>query len=202
MKLEMRRPLGLVTLFMLASLPAFAQDIPMGEVGVGYTFRSYGLPAFQRPPSQLGLNGVNVTLDYNFKPWLGAALDVDSTENTSNGANTTLGTALIGPQIYPFGHKKLTFFVHALIGGGRFYFHSPCACFGAGGENGGSDYFVQYDFAWAVGGGVDYTIRPNVGIRLGQFDFEQVGFGLQDFGKGAAPAQNNWKYSAAILLRF
>jgi len=142
---------------------------------------------------------VNVTVDYNLKSWLGAALDVDSTVNTSNGANTTLGTAMIGPQIYPFGHKKVTFFAHALLGGGRFYFHSLCACLGA---NGGSNYFVQYDFAWAVGGGVDYTVRPNVGIRLGQFDFEQVSFGLQDFGKGAVPAQNNWKYSAAILLRF
>jgi hypothetical protein len=49
---------------------------------------------------------------------------------------------------------------------------------------------------------VDYTVRPNVGIRLGQFDFEQVHFDLQNFGAGSMPAQENWKYSAAILLRF
>jgi opacity protein-like surface antigen len=195
----MRRLLGLVTLLMLASLPAIAQDTPLGEVGVGYTYRSYGRPTFQQPPSRLGLNGINMTADYNFKSWLGVALNLDSTENTSNGANTTLGTAMIGPQIYPFGHQKVTLFVHALFGAGRYYFRSPCSCFGAGGE---SDYFAQYDFAWAVGGGVDYAVRPNVGIRIGEFDFEQVTFGLQDFGKAAVPAQNNWKYSAAILLRF
>ena len=195
----MRRLLGLVGLLMLASLPAIAQETPPGEIGIGYTYRSYGLPAIQQPPSRLGLNGANITIDYNFKSWLGVALDADSTANTSNGANTTIGVAMIGPQIYPFGHKKVTLFVHSLFGGGRYYFRYPCAC---SGPSGGSAHFSEYGFAWAVGGGVDYTVRPNVGIRLGQFDFEQVSFGLQDFGEGAVPAQNNWKYSAALLLRF
>lgn len=198
-KSKMRKLLGLVTLLMLASLPTVAQGTPAGEVGAGYTFRSYGLPTIQQPPSRLGMNGWNVTVDYNFNSWLGVALDVDWTDNTSSGAETTIMTGLIGPQIYPLGHHKLTPFAHALFGAGRYYFSYPCACLGASGQ---SNDFSQYDFAWAVGGGLDYTVMPNVGVRLGQFDFEQVSFGLQGFGKGPVPAQNNWKYSAAILLRF
>jgi opacity protein-like surface antigen len=198
-KFKAKKLLGPATLLMLASFPTMAQETPPGEVGVGYTFRSYGLPTIQQPPSRLGTNGWNITVDYNLAWWLGVTLDLDSTENASNSANTSIATGMVGPQIYPFGHHKLTPFAHTLFGAGRFYFRSPCECFGASGN---SDHFSQYDFAWAVGGGVDYTVRPNVGIRLGQFDFEQVSFGLEDFGRGPLPAQNDWKYSAAILLRF
>jgi opacity protein-like surface antigen len=194
-----KKLLGPTTLLILASSSTMAQEMPRGEVGVGYTFRSYGLPTIQQPPSRLSTNGWNIAVDYNLKSWLGVALDLDSTENASNGADTSIATGMVGPQAYPFGHHKLTPFAHALFGAGRFYFRSPCECFGASGN---SEHFSQYDFAWAVGGGVDYTVRPNVGIRLGQFDFEQVSFGLEDFGRGPMPAQNGWKYSAAILLRF
>jgi hypothetical protein len=198
-KSEIRKLLGLITLLMLASLPTMAQVMPAGEVGAGYTFRSYGLPTIEQPPSRLSMNGWNITADYNFNSWLGGAVYLDWTDNTSSGAETNITTGMIGPQIYPLGHHKLTPFAHALFGAGRFYFRYPCACLGASGE---SNYFSQYDFGWVVGGGVDYTVMPHVGIRLGQVDFEQVRFGLQGFGKGLAPAQNNWKYSAAILLRF
>jgi opacity protein-like surface antigen len=142
------------------------------------------------------MSGWNISVDYNFTARLGAALYLDWTTNGSS-TRTDIGSAMAGPEIYPFGHRKVTLFVHALFGGGRFYFSSSCGCLG-----GNSDHFSQYDFAWAVGGGVDYTLRPNVGIRLGQFDFEQVHFDLQSFRMGPLPAQENWKYSAAILLRF
>jgi opacity protein-like surface antigen len=194
----MRESLALLA-FLLFSLPCAAQDTPPGEVGVGYTFRSYGYPSFQQPPARLGMNGWNVTVDYNFRSRIGAALNVDWTGNTSNGGETDVATAMLGPQIYPFGHRKLTLFAHALFGAARFYFRDSCGCFSA---NAGSNYFSEYAFAWALGGGLDYTIRPNVGIRFGQIDFEQVHFNLEDFGRGSIPAQNDWKYSAAVLLRF
>ncbi len=191
--------LGFIALLVSSSLPVMAQGIPGGEIGAGYTFRSYGRPNIQQPPSRLNMNGWNITADYNLVSWLGVAAVLDWTYNTSNGAETNIATGTVGPQIYPLGHRKLTPFAHALFGGGRFYFRYPCACLGPGGN---SNHFAQYDFAWVAGGGVDYTVRPNVGLRLAQFDFEQVNFGLQGFGKGSMPAQNDWKYSAAILLRF
>jgi opacity protein-like surface antigen len=195
----MRKLLGLVTLLVLAHLPAMAQVTPPGEVGAGYTFRSYGRPNLQQPSSRLSMNGWNITVDYNFISWLGVAADLDWTGSASNGADTTIMTGTIGPQIYPLGHHKWTPFAHALFGAGRFYYRFPCACLGT---NGTSNYFSEYDFAWVAGGGLDYTVRPNVGIRLAEFDFEQVSFDLRGFGNGPVPAQNNWKYSAAILLRF
>jgi len=195
----MRKALGVVTLLVFCSLPAIAQEMPTGEVGGGYTFRSYGVPAIEQPPTRLSTNGWNVTVDRNFNSWIGVAFDLDWTYNSSNGAETDIATITAGPQIYPFGHHKLTPFGHALVGAGRFYYRAPCACVG---PNENINHFSDYDFAWVAGGGLDYTITKNVAIRLGQVDFEQVNFGLQDFGRGAAPAQNNWKYSAAVLLRF
>jgi hypothetical protein len=195
----MGKLLALAALLLLSSVTALAQGMPAGEVGAGYTFRSYGLPAILQPPLRLSMNGWNVTADYNVVSRLGIAWDLDWTDNSSNGIETDIATTTIGPQIYPFGHHKLTPFAHALIGAGRFYYRHPCPCAGAGAS---SNHFSQYDFAWVAGGGIDYTVRPNVGIRVAEFDFEQVNFGLQRLGRGPMPAQNNWKYSAAILLRF
>ncbi len=195
----MRKLLGLMTFLLLASLPAMAQGTPAGEVGGGYTFRSYGLPSFEQPPSRISMNGWNATGDYNFNPWFGVAVDVDWTTNSTDGAETHISTAMIGPQIYPLGHHRLTPFVHGLVGAGRYYFNVPdCGCFGPNFTNDFSEYAV----AWAVGGGVDYTVAPHVAVRLGQIDFEQVRFELQAFQSGAAAAQNNFKYSAGILFRF
>jgi opacity protein-like surface antigen len=195
----MRTLLALPLLVLVVSVATVAQRNSPGEVGAGYTFRSYSLPSIQQPPSRLSMNGWNGTIDYNFGQHLGAALDIDWTVNSSNGAHTEIGTAMVGPQIYPFGHRTVTLFGHALFGGGRFYYRYPCACLGS---DGNSDHFAQYAFSWEVGGGVDYNIRPQVGIRLLQIDYEQLNFSLEGFGRGAMPHQASWKYSAAILLRF
>jgi hypothetical protein len=145
------------------------------------------------------MNGWNLSAEYNFTWHFGAAVKLDLTRNNSGGARTEIATVMIGPQIYPFGHRRVTPFVDALFGPGRFYFRFPCSCLG---EGGGSDSFSEHDFAWSVGGGVDYTIRPNVAIRLLQVELEQVNFDLRGFGTGPLPVQHNWKYSGALLLRF
>lgn len=67
----MKELLGLVTLFLVPCFPTMAQGTPAGEVGAGYTFRSYGRPAIQQPPWRLGMNGWNATVDYNLSLWLG-----------------------------------------------------------------------------------------------------------------------------------
>jgi len=176
-----------------------AQDYWRGEVGAGYTYRSYSLPVIQQPPSRIPMNGWNGRVDYSFAAHFGVALDVDWTSNNSNGAHTEIGTVMIGPQVYPLGHRKATLFGHALIGGGRYYFRYPCNCFGSQGE---SNHFSETAFTWTVGGGVDYAISPKVALRLVQFDYEQVNFDLTGFGRGPVPPQNNWKFSAAVLLHF
>jgi len=157
------------------------------------------LPAIQQPPARLSTNGWNGTIDYNFDSHFGAAFDIDWTVNSSNGASTQIGTAMAGPQIYPFDHHKITPFGHVLFGAGRYHFRYPCACLGT---NGDGDYFTQYAFAWEVGGGVDYTFKPQVGIRVVQIDYEQVSFSLEGFGRGPVPEQSSWKFSAAVLLHF
>jgi opacity protein-like surface antigen len=194
----MKKLLGPAVLLLLCSLPTFAQGTPVGEVGFGYTFRNWGSPAFLQPPSSLHMNGWNATADFNINKWIGVATDVDWTRNSQNVGNVDITTVLIGPQVYPLGHHRLTPYVHALFGVGYFNVSFPsstdCAPFCT---------LTDGNFAWAGGGGVDWTVTKHLAVRLGQFDYEQTRFGLQVLTQGpAVPTQDNWKYSAGILIRF
>lgn len=196
----MKKLLGLLTLLVLASLPAMAQGMPTGEVGAGYTFRSWAVPPTLQPPSSLHMNGWNATADFNFNEWIGVATDVDWTRYSSVAPTSTtdITTAMAGPQIYPLRHHKLTPFVHFLFGVGYYNLTLPAAT-----ECAPFCTSTDGNFAWAGGGGVDLTVTRHIGVRLGQFDYEQTRFRLQVLTEGPAVApQDNWKYSAGILFRF
>jgi hypothetical protein len=52
----------------------------------------------------------------------------------------------------------------------------------------------ETDFAWAAGGGLDAHLNSRYSVRLAQFDFLQTRFGGEN--------QNNFRYSAGILIKF
>lgn len=196
----MRKLWGLSVLLLFSSLPAMAQETPVGEVGGGYTFRSWSVPKIEQPPSQLHMNGWNVTADFNINKWIGVATNVDNTRNDQGqNGEFNITSVMVGPQIYPLGHHRLTPFAHALFGLGYFNLTFPastdCAPYCT---------YTDGNFAWSAGGGLDATVTKHFAVRLLQFEYEQTRFGLQSqFGLSAPlPNQDNWKYSAAILLRF
>lgn len=193
----MKKVLGFVVLLLASSLPALAQT-PVGELGIGYSFQSWNLPTALQPPSQLHLNGLDVSAEFNLSGFLGVDADAGWTKNTQNGGTTSVTTVMLGPQIYPIGHHRITPFVHALFGIGSFNLSFPassnCAPF-CNNRDG--------NFAWAGGGGVDINLSKHFAIRPVELDYEQTQFDLQILtGEPPVANQNSWKYTAAILFHF
>jgi Outer membrane protein beta-barrel domain len=190
----MKKLFGFFALLLLVGGPAIAQEnTPKIEIGGGYTFRSWGIPTVLQPPSRLKMNGWNASASWNFNPWLALALAVDGTRNDQGINGTTdIYSFLAGPQVYPLGHHRLTPFVHGLVGEGYFKLHLP--------PEGSFPAFnyAEGRFAWEVGGGMDLSLSRHFAVRLGEFDYEQTRFRFEE----AANNQNNFKYSAGIVIRF
>jgi opacity protein-like surface antigen len=94
---------------------------------------------------------------------------------------THLHTFMFGPVVRaPL--PKITPFAHALFGGGHI-----------SGEAAGTSA-SETDFTWAAGGGVDWAVLPHVGIRVAQADLLQT--------RAGNTSQNNFRYSAGVVLKF
>jgi hypothetical protein len=187
----MNKTLAIFSLLTLFSLPTLAQDrTPVLEVGGGYQFRSFDQPFAAR----LNENGGFFTADFNINRWLGAATQLDATR-IDQGVNGTWNDYgfMFGPQIYPVGHHRLTPFVHVLFGASHVHFSAPAS--------GGNPPIAERDtaFSFEGGAGMDWYFARHVGIRLAEFDYERQYF----FGGGGTgnPVQNNFKFSAGVVLR-
>lgn len=184
----MKKLLGLFALLALISVgvkPAMAQG---GEVGGGYTYRSWGLPG-----ERINMNGWNATVGVGLNHWLTVAGDFDGTySNQGTNGSGWVESFLFGPRIYPVGHGKVAPFAHAMFGGSHASINFPAS--------GGSPAFTEADtaFAFEVGGGVDVNVTHNFAVRLGEFDYERTNL----FNGVGLPNQDNYKFKAGILFRF
>src|SRR5579863_9123224 len=92
-KLQMKKLFAVLALLAVSCIPTLAQDrgdgTPLFDANAGYTFLRFQNPPVAQPPSNTNYNGFNVGGDFNFKDWLGLALAVDGTYNTSQGVQTT-----------------------------------------------------------------------------------------------------------------
>jgi opacity protein-like surface antigen len=146
---------------------------PRYELSGGYSFRSY----YARTGS-IDMNGVYGSLNYNLKRWLGAEGEITGVgkhEGYSSTLGEQLGTVrvfsfLVGPTLYPLGHRKITPWGHALYGG-AFYLNT-------GPVNAGLNFQTATSLvkSWEVGGGLDYNLTPHWGIRLIEADFASANF--------------------------
>ncbi len=190
----MKRILGALALFAFSTLPAMAQSegYPKIEVGGGFMYRNYNLP---ESPRQNEI-GWFATADYNFTNWLGLDLDVDEGFQGTNAATFEYRhfTFLAGPQVYPIGHHRITPFAHALFGDSTLIFPTLESVDSLGNPIPGTSV-SNNKFAFAIGGGVDFSLTHRIAIRLAQFDYEQT----NNFGN---PVQNNFKYKGGVIFRF
>ncbi|MHB8540814.1 MAG: outer membrane beta-barrel protein, partial [Candidatus Acidiferrales bacterium] len=172
----MRKFFGLVVLLISFALPAVAQNTPKLEVFGGYQYLHFDLSG-----GTLNMNGFDASATYNFNRWLGMTADVGGLYNSSTpnagGPNGTthIYNYMFGPTIYPFGHRRITMFVHGLAGDGHIHIYLP--------PSGGNPALTLTDtsFTYAAGGGFDATITRHIAVRLFQGDYEQTHF-LQDDG--------------------
>src|SRR5208282_3510139 len=153
---------------------------PEYEISAGYAYRKFYFPDEPTAPT-LGMNGGYASVDRNFKRWLGADAEVSAAfRNRGIYGNSSVYTLLVGPQLYPLKHRKLTPFAHLLFGVG--YYRNaipPNQAFGS----------LVRDWtalAWSGGGGLDLYLKQHLGIRLFEYDYNVAHFygGNVDKGSG------------------
>jgi hypothetical protein len=180
----------------LFAIPSHAQPI---ELFGGYTFVRAPVTFSQTPQGSCVITGCTTTFttqNLNLNGWnLGGAFkvlgplalkaDFADTSGSFHGANTHLKTYLIGPQLRFPG--PISPFAHFLIGGahqstdsanGPIITASP----------------TRNAFATTLGGGVDLKVLPFISLRPVQIDYLLTHFNSN--------TQNQFRYSAGILLRF
>jgi opacity protein-like surface antigen len=191
----MKRILGVLALLMLSTLPAMAQSdaYPKIEVGGGFMYRNYNNQFTPR----LNEVGWFANADYNFLSRLGLDLNVDEGFYGGDPINSDEYhhfTFMVGPQIYPLGHRRLTPFAHFLVGDSLFIY--PGTAF----ETESGENYSENRLAFELGGGVDWSFTHRIAIRLGEIDYEQD----RNFGAGGlgSPTQNNFKYEGGVVFHF
>lgn len=180
----MRKLAYLVGLFVLATLPAAAQESTTKDVSVEYSYlranpSTTGFPSFNS-------NGGSASFAYNLRSTYGfvgefSGYHIGDIGRTS--VNTDLFTYMFGPQIYFHHYRRFTPFVQDLFG------VAHTNAFGTS----------HNSFAMAAGLGVDVPFRHHVSLRFGPVDYL-----LSEFPEGGTSrrAQNNLRVSGGVRYRF
>jgi opacity protein-like surface antigen len=181
-------------LFLALAIPAMAQDHPRVEFFGGYSFLRQNVDNIGLGGtgySRLNYKGASGSIAYNFSSWLGVVGDlggyrVDQSITISGftgSVNTSMVTYMLGPKI-TFRTRRFSPFAQALFGGARI-----------------ADSLIttgtESEFAYSVGGGVDYNLTHWLGIRPIQAEYLKT-----QFKDGNNNKQSNARLSAGIVLRF
>lgn len=182
----------------LLCVAVLAQDAPRAEIFGGYQFVHANSGVQIGGFDNFSLNGWNASLSGYFGHYLGITADFSGTYGTPKvtvpqigqiGVNTHLYTFMFGPVLRAANPSPFQPFAHVLLGGARVT--GSVSVPGAGGISVSDS---DTGFVWAAGGGLDYKLLPLIGVRLGQLDFVQTRIG--------GDSQNNFRYSAGVVLRF
>ena len=173
-----------VGLFVLATLPAAAQESVTKDVSVEYSY-------LRANPSTTGIssfnsNGGSASFAYNLGSNYGfvgefSGYHIGDIGRTS--VNSDLFTYMFGPQIYFHHYSRFTPFVQDLFG------VAHTNAFGT----------AHNSFAMAAGVGVDVPFRNRLSLRFGPVDYLMSQFPETATGRRA---QNNLRVSAGVRYRF
>lgn len=182
----MYRILAVLALATILPLQALAQDAPRAEVFGGFQYFRANSGTDVQNLDNFNLNGWNASLSGFFNRYVGVTADFSgaygSPEFLGVPIHTKLHTFMFGPVLRFPNPTHLTPFVHALGGGA----HLSADASGSSAS--------ETDAAWAVGGGLDLNIAPLFSVRLAQVDYLQT--------RSDGTNQNNFRYSAGLVLRF
>lgn len=169
--------------------PPEPPSVSKTEVSGGFTFHRYYEPA---SGSSLDLIGGYGDVEHNIiQRWLGAELQASGGyKNRGAPGNVGIFTLMAGPTLYPFGHRKVTFFGHILAGEG-YYRNSiaPSSGFPA-------QVNTYTSLAWGVGAGLDLNISRHAAVRIAQFDYVQTKF------LGGTVHESDTRVSVGIVYHF
>lgn len=175
------RTIALLTmcLLLIMSVFAVAQEAPKAEIFGGYQLTrvnpGHGINNFN-------LNGWDAAVNGYFHRYVGVTADFSGTYGSPSSVSTHLYTYMFGPTLRATNSSPFTPFAHVLFGGAHI-----------SGSQGGSS-ISDSGFAWAPGAGLDVKAGSFLSLRVAQFDFLQTHI--------SSETQNNFRYSAGLVLRF
>jgi len=185
----MRKCIALLSLFAAIGLaPALrAQEEPSRiELYGGYDYIRFNINSnvSGQPPSQVfNGNGGSGDLEYNITNWFGVVGDVGGIWATNGSKYGAAIPCLFGPRVN-FLKGKVTPFAQVLLGG---------VVTSSGIQTSG----WQSHFAMTTGGGIDVKISKHFSLRPAQAEYF-----LTKIPDGLNNRQNNFRYSAGVVLRF
>jgi opacity protein-like surface antigen len=171
----MQKVISVLALLLALPLLAQAQEAPRIEAFGGYSFLRLDRDITGQQNTATGitngdrdLNGFATSVNYNFNSWLGATGDLtfnfDNNNNQAAQRNTRSYLFLFGPTITYRGNEKVTPFAHALFGFIRQGVNNNVQATVANNNNN------QKQFAFGLGGGLDYNITERIALRAVQGD--------------------------------
>jgi hypothetical protein len=138
----MKKFIFLLLAMSLFSIPSRAQSV---DASLSYSYFRLG------NSGGLNQNGVSGSIAYNPNRWFGIVGDIGGYHASPGGVSLNTYTYLFGPRLTFRNPSKVNPFVQALLGGSRITV----------GSGGGSNN----QFAYSVGGGVDFGILPHLALR-------------------------------------
>ena len=135
--------LGLSLGLLLSAAPSRAQGSVDASVGYSYFHLGSG--------GGLSQNGISGSIAYNPIPFMGVVGDFGGYHASPSGVSVNTYTYLFGPRINLKNPTHVTPFAQFLVG----------AAHQTVGDGGGS----STNFAYSVGGGVDFPVLPHLAVR-------------------------------------
>lgn len=135
------------------------------------------------------LDGGSASFAYNYRGRFALVADAGAYRfvGLGGGLSSTMYTYMGGPRLPIRRNHRITPFVQILAGGGRLNASSSGI---SADEN---------SFAMAMGGGLDFTIRHRLAIRVIEADYLLTRFAHPD---GSSATQNNVRISTGLVFRF
>lgn len=180
----------LAVMVLALAVPAMAQDdTPKVEAFAGYSFVHATINPGAGTTYGYNFNGGSGQLAYNLTHMFGIVGDFGGyvTDSSSHGVNlnTNVISYMFGPRVsFRSSGSRIVPFGQFLLGGARL-------------ANGYISGNSVNNFALAVGGGVDFKLTPHIYVRPVQAEYF-----LTTFNDGNNDKQNNFRYSAGVVLAF
>jgi opacity protein-like surface antigen len=169
-------------------MPLFAEEYPTAEVYGGY----------QLSVPNLGdnLNGFAAAGEYNFSPNMGIVGDFGFGKKTLNATGYNVVTKdyslMVGPR-FSYRTSKARAFAHVMAGGVRTTskFSTTLAGLFASSSK-------DTNFAFAIGGGLEFKIAERIFVRPAQLDLVETYNTV--YGAKSATWDSGLRYSAGIVF--
>jgi opacity protein-like surface antigen len=179
-------------LILIAALMLFAMPLAAMAQESTQIFGGYSYLRGDDDDGGVDLHGWNVSVNQNFKKWIGLKADFSghygevSVISTLNKSDLNAYLFLVGPQFNLPGTDRVKPFAHVLFGAMR----TSLTTF----PTTGRVTLRDSAFAMAVGGGLDVKLTDVIAIRLFQTDYVLTRFDDD--------TQNNFRASTGIVFKF